>query len=333
MVLLHRARKNARMLYYLPLLFLIWANLHGTFVIGVGIMAVYLGYYFFLYPANRRVYLVIGIITLVATFFNPFGLRVYYEVLKHMRSPYLQDITEWNPIYRDCGSCHVPTVGVYVALLLLAAVWKTDIIYNLPLLIIFLVLVIPAVTQRRNMSVFVIATLPLLLGYLEKVRSVIDRSKSINWILLVLACITIEYTVFTRLPGFHFYRYTEADYCQFGSGCSLGLTDYLITHPPVGRGFNTYDWGGYFIGKDIKARLFIDGRMHLWEVSDGYMPFADYVAMYFKGDIKLFNSYDFDWVAVAADSTMATAMKNELVSGSWKIEFQDDRSVYFVRVR
>src|SRR5262249_7385942 len=117
--------------------------------------------------------------------------------------------------------------------------------------------------------------------------------------IVALVALTLE------IGGFHrfadrgrFVEYSMAGYCAYGPRCSEGLTRYLLDHPPRGRGFNVYDWGGYLIGRGIDAKLFIDGRMELWE-RDGYRPIVDYARMYGAGDdLQMFRDYRFDWAIV-----------------------------------
>ncbi len=332
MTLLVKAKQNSKLLYWLPPLFLVWANLHGTFAFGLVIVAVFFAYYFFLYPKLRKQYIWIGLTTLVVTLITPFGLSVYHEILKHTNSPYLQNITEWLPIYTNCQYCNVPTVTVYIILLVIAS-FTINLTESFPFIIIALILVYPAINERRNLPVFGIATIPLLFMYLTKLRIDLSRFKLTPLISALVLLITIEYNLVNRLPSFHFYTYNENDYCLFGPSCSPGLAQYLIAHPPAGHGFNMYDWGGYFIGKRVPAQLFIDGRMHLWEASDGYMPFADLVAFYYHGDMAKFNSYDFRWVAIPPKSDLATAIESGKTVGLWSIQYQDNQAIYFVRIQ
>ena len=332
MTLIVKAKQNSKLLLWLPPLFLVWANLHGTFAFGLVIVAVFFAYYFFLFPALRKTYIWIGLATLVVTLITPFGLGVIHEILKHTNSPYLQNITEWLPIYRDCPYCNVSTVSVYIVILGLAF-FSVGLTESLPFLIVALILVYPAINERRNLPVFGLATFPFFLTYLTRMRFDLSRFKLTPYLTVLILLVAIEYNLVNRLPGFHFYTYNENDYCYFGPSCSPGLAKFLVAHPPAGHGFNMYDWGGYFIGKQVPAQLFIDGRMHLWEATDGYMPFADLIAFYYGGDMKVFNSYNFSWVAIPPKSDLATAIESGKTAGLWRVQYQDDQSMYFVRVR
>lgn len=332
MVILVKAKTNAKLLWWLPLLFFLWVNIHGTWAFGLLITAVFFACYLFLYPKERKTFVVVGLLSLAATAFNPFGLRVYAEILKHTSSPYLQNVIEWTPAYQNCDYCNMPTLGVFVVLLILAA-FTMNISESLPFLIIALILFFPAINQRRNLPVFGLATLPFFIAYLNQTKLDLSRYRAAFWVILLVTAVTVEYNLFTRLPGFHFYTYNEYDYCALGSGCPVDLANYLVAHPPQGRGFNFYDWGGYFIGKQVPAQLFIDGRMHLWDAKNDYMPFADYMAIFYQGDAGKFDWYEFDWVVIPPESAINTVIGTGNVKGFWRIQYQDNHAIYFVRMK
>ncbi len=86
-----------RVLLLLPPLFALWANLHGGFVAGLGVIA--------LFFAARTVggrppwrLLVAGAVAAVATLVNPYGLQ-YWQYLARALSMTRPYIVEWMPVY------------------------------------------------------------------------------------------------------------------------------------------------------------------------------------------------------------------------------------------
>ena len=58
--------------------------------------------------------------------------------------------------------------------------------------------------------------------------------------------------VFFRWPAYQaLWRDPAQAYSTWGNYCSPDLVRFLIKHPPEGRGFNFYDWGGYLIGSGV----------------------------------------------------------------------------------
>lgn len=323
--------ENLKRLWLLPPLMLLWVNLHGSFVYGLMIIGIYFAIYFFRFPKKRWLFIGIGLLSILVTLFNPFVLGVYYEALIHSTSPYLQNVFEWMPITSCFNNCSLPSFYVYLVLVVLAFIELPN-MQNLPLLITGIILGFLTFNYRRNEPTFVVVTLPIVASYLASLKIDLAKYKFVPFLFLIGTVAVIEYNLVNRLPGFDYYKFNEQDYCKYGSGCSPQLANVLKIDPPQGRGFNFYDWGGYLIGKDVPVKLFIDGRMHLWETSDGYMPFADYVAIYFNLDFAKFNQYGISWVVVPRDSDFARAFLAGKAEGTWVTKFRDETSIYFVKI-
>jgi hypothetical protein len=88
-------------MFVLPLMFLLWANLHGTFVVGLAVMGLHgLGR---LIERGRRDpdvqrLFVTGILCGLATLVNPHGPMLYWHVLTFSKHPNLKSMTEWFPM-------------------------------------------------------------------------------------------------------------------------------------------------------------------------------------------------------------------------------------------
>lgn len=329
--LVTRIKQSPQLLALLPPLFVLWSNLHGTFVYGIFIVAVFFAVYFWQFPRLRLKLFIIGFLTLLSTLFNPFGYHPYLEVIRHTNSPYLRNVFEWMPLELSCDYCRVPTLILYLITLLLAAL-SLPFATSLPYLILGFVLIILTLGARRYLPLFTISTFPLLLEYLVFLR---HKYHPETWplgkyLLVLTLVVTLEYNLFTRLPSFNFYRYSEYDYCYLASRCSPDLVTYLTHNPPVGFGLNFYDWGGYLIGRQVPFKLFVDGRMHLWQ-GKGYTAFGDYIEMYYHLNAKMFNNYAFDWLLIDANSGLAQHLRTSKDLGSWQVKYQDDYSLYLTR--
>jgi hypothetical protein len=103
---------SRRAMLLLPLTFLLWANLHGTFVAGLLVLglhtvgrAVERGVRD---PEVRRLVMV-GILCGLATLVNPNGPFLYWQVLDFSGHPNLKTMTEWYPMrFSLTGGAHWP---------------------------------------------------------------------------------------------------------------------------------------------------------------------------------------------------------------------------------
>ena len=104
-------RGNARVLWLLPPLFCIWVNLHGSWLIGLALLVLYIlcgSFAFkkgaidqdaFSSAARNRLLLVLGL-CLVALLINPYGWRLAWNPIDMMTNQKLNiaNVAEWKPL-------------------------------------------------------------------------------------------------------------------------------------------------------------------------------------------------------------------------------------------
>ena len=94
--LLDRSSNSPRRLFWTPLIFLLWVNLHAGFALGLAILLVFAIDSFAANRADRwRLYLAFGG-SIVAVAANPNGFRMFSYPLEVLRSEAMQkQIEEW----------------------------------------------------------------------------------------------------------------------------------------------------------------------------------------------------------------------------------------------
>jgi hypothetical protein len=94
--------KRTRRRFLLPALMILWANLHGGFLLGLLIVGIFCGVALLRRDwLNFRIYGFVGVGCFAATLINPLGWHIYEglaTVLGHFSQAY---ITEWWPYYRN----------------------------------------------------------------------------------------------------------------------------------------------------------------------------------------------------------------------------------------
>jgi hypothetical protein len=340
--LLERQREGRIWVYWvLPPLFCLWANLHGSFLLGLVVVGVFVGWELIVAQMRgtglpRRWFLFAGslLASVAATLINPFTYQVYSEARRHFGNPHLTYVVEWIP---PNFSETVGMVFLLYTLVVAYGFFARRKVADVPQLAIALGTFYMAVSSRRHVAVFVTLTLPFVALAIQEFRIRIAgaaRQRAAMAVVIAIVAVGV-FEKRTELKDFlHSSMYT---YCTYGSQCSEDLARFLLRNPPVGRGFNFYDWGGFLIGRGVPAKLFIDGRMHLWERSD-FQPMADYRAIYVDYDMEAFRRHNFDWFMVprgspfvknliAAESQTPGATESKV----WFVAYQDNRVLYAVR--
>jgi hypothetical protein len=243
--------KPARRIYGLPVLMLLWANLHGGFPIGFFIVGIFAAFASLKRDwANFKVYLFVGAGCLAATFINPLGWHIYQGVAATLGNFVQAYITEWWPYYRNVtmpGS--LPGIFYILAFVVLELRYRGPCPIEARLLSwLFLFL---GLYQFRYMAFFFIfSALPLALDLGQLLPRQADNSKVERGLLiagLVVACALpfIAMRVTPALP----LMFSEQD------------ANYLETRLPHARMLNHWNLGGLLIFRTRGAiPLFVDGR-------------------------------------------------------------------------
>lgn len=334
--------ERTRAYLILPLFYLLFVNFHGSFVLGLGLLglsvmqSVITHFKFssgtFQFDKYTLKYAAAALISILVTFINPFTYNVYLEAFRHFHNPLLTTVMEWIPVELFSGYFFL----LLFYIVFLVAVLTVKIVRNnfkhidFYVLLSSVVLVYLSFTARRYVSIMVIVTLPFLAYYLSQFPIKLSHFKASALVMLVAILITLQIGVHNRVTSKNLFSYGLFEYCANGSNCSEKAIAYIKENPPVGRGFNFYDWGGYLIGRDFPAKLFIDGRMHLWKDEKGFQPMEQYTRMYYNGDMELFKSYDFDWVLIPKGRFLDTIIK-EGEAGNFKLAYEDATTVYYVK--
>lgn len=339
--MLFRYRSGRGSAWYLPPLFLLWANLHSAYVAGLGAAVLFAAAETVQYRRGhvreatlpggaphrlRALWIGIGL-SGVVSLLNPGTYHTLFFPLGTLSSSLIQqNIQEWaSPDFHSLA-------GLMLALLLLVLLaggltgrLHADLTESV-LALGFLVL---ALMSSRHVPLFVAAGAPLL----AKAATALERSLGRSWPrrqssplpgarglarpvahLLVLAfagALMIGVRLVPNLRTAH----TET---LLAATQPLGAAAYLQAHPARNL-FNYYDFGGYLIWtlQSQGARVFIDGRVELY----GERVFADYLAV---------NNLQPGWEQVLARYPIdAVVMPTRhpviglLAASGWRIVYQD----------
>jgi hypothetical protein len=255
-------------LQLLPLLFLLWANMHGSFPFGLAVLALYLLLQAIL-PAIRRLatwgsiwpVLALGCASVLATLITPYGWQLYQFLFTYADTSYLQHIVEWYPIYNsNMLYLHISFIGAAVAQLLVG--WQKKRSFrpltwaDLSLLLILLTMSVSA--SRHFLLLFVGATIIILPFFLD--NFIDDQASPIRNPLWLFPLAVIWVFSLGLLTASQFSTNPFSSFCQ---DYPCGAVQYLKEHPQLQqlKWFNDFNIGGYLIQTLPTAKLYIDGRL------------------------------------------------------------------------
>ena len=341
-----------RIKLFLPAFFLIWANLHGSFALGIVFLFLYL---FFKLFKNRKVFvsdIFLGSFSFIATFINPYGMGVWREAWSSASDPKLRwSIAEWMP-----ALTMFDLAMVFLICLSLVLIWKYKKKYTYFELFVFLFLFIQTILSRRQLPLWTIFTLPLIarglyyfVGDLKKIKKGVLRFVNVYRVAWIISFFIFLFQSYFSLD--------DARAISPAKFYPVSAVNYLHENLPDGEIFSDYGWGGYLIMNLSQKQVFIDGRMPSWRwdpegVKDLSGAFDTYNEI-LKGDIDykdIFDKFNIGTVLVRKASDRPKnpfyekvhdflvlfgwekndfGLLNALEDDGWKKVYEDDVSVIY----
>lgn len=336
---LARYQENKKNLLYAIPLFLIWANFHGGFIIGLVIFAGFIGTTKLLelrknfnikkFFSNVKFETLVVIGVLLATLINPFGYGVYMESFNHFGNPWLKYVSEWAAFENMSQQWWKLILFSNLYLLGMIVLFMTNKVKNiLPFSVLILLFMVLSFNERRYAWTMYYLSVPFLMGLSEYIK---PSSKSLqrtgSLILISLFLISAFY-----FKG-SFQKYITMDWNKFcrnpSNYCSYGALSYIKKNNLTNSLSTPYSWGGWMIWNYPEIKPSIDGRMHLWEDESGYSAFGEYYTN--VQDWESIDKSKYRNVVVLKQKPMFKRLKTLAKEGKWIWLYEDEVSAVFTR--
>ena len=321
---------HEKVLWFIPPLFLIWVNTHGTFFIGLGILGVFwlCGLFNFEWgeleakpwTRNQSRNLLLTILASVAVLpLTPYGtqLAAYPLEMPLLQPLNIKSIQEWQPI--SLGPAYGKAFLLMIlALFLVQLFWKQR--FRLFDLVFLLVCIGEAAIHLRFLIVLIFAFLPWLARVVSRWTSPYQPNKdkyALNVALIALVVFGLIYT---------FPSQKRIDK-RLGKTYPLKAIAYLKTHHVPEPMLNQYGWGGFLIWTfGTSHPVFIDGRADIYEYGGVLRDYLDVTSL--KHDTPLvLAKYKIRSVFMPGNSPLATYLR---ALPGWSVVFEDKGAAIFV---
>lgn len=327
--------RKVKSLIALPLIMILWVNLHGGFILGIGIIGIYLGgnLLTLLWRIRRNriaerdswhsILYLTGTVVLcvIATLINPNSYKILIYPFQTLFDPAMQQyIVEWfSPDFHNL--IWLPFGVLVLALIGFGMAGKTSV--SITHILLMIVATVAAFRSVRHIPLFAIAVAPILselIAPFAKFPSGSEAGKPFfRWLnsLLILAVLISAGVVILRLPKEQIKKESET--------FPTGAVTWLLKNQPEGKLFNSYTWGGYLIWRLFPDYpVYIDGRADVY----GAEFINDFVSIYSVEDDweQTLDATGAGLVLVEDDCGLAKALQQ---SSQWHEVYQDDISVIF----
>lgn len=324
-----------------PLLMLVWANTHGAFIAGFVILAAYFAGWLWEYLsgetdlARGKMLLLIGVMSFVVTFINPYGWHLWGTSAGYFGNQFLVDrtIEYQSPDFHDLSAW---PFMIILALSLIAPAFGRKLRMHEVLLLAGWCML--GLFSKRNIPLFAIITAPYLAFMLQPLFDKFSFSKRIEQAILsnesqihrhpvILPSLAVLFIVVALTKGLQIDS-TGLNYNYDPEKFPVEAVRWLETHPQGGNMFNQFIWGGYLLYSSWpQQRVFIDGQTDFY----GEALTLDYASVAFLEDDweDILTKHDISWAIIASDDKrLIEAFEEKL---NWTIVYKDNTTTILDR--
>jgi len=332
---------RSRALTFFPIVMVVWANLHGGWVIGFVWLGVALSaevWSCFWDRSNLahwmhiRFLLIITAASVVAVAATPHLLSLYpYPFQTEGSVAQQQLIVEWfSP---DFHQVYLRPFEAMVLLAIVGFAFRRPSFYELLLTLVALALALQSV---RNIALFVAAVTPVLINTYSAIWQDVSRART--WrlevpprpLFAVITAVALLLIVGTTALKITSSISPSAQSRLDASTYPVAAADWLAAHPEIGtRMYNQYGWGGYLAYRfypDPNRRVFIFGEAAL--MGDQLLNQYEDVQTLRPDWKSILDEYRVDYIVYNRGEALANVLATQ---PDWKLVYEDSVAVIYVR--
>ena len=322
--------RNPRWFLWLPILFAVWVNCHGSFFLGLVVAGISLFSSFFNFrwgslvspgwdPRCRRMLALALILSAAALLLNPIGIRqIFYPIDTMLHQPVnLSSVAEWRAT--DLTDARgVALLAVLLCSFLLVVVRRSELYWDELLLLALGTWL--GVSHLRTLFVFGILAAPILTRELSTSWEGYNVEEDRIWPNAVL----IGGSVLAVILAFPSRQNLEK---QVEDGSPQKAVEFIKANHLSGPMLNDYGFGGYLIWAAPEYPVSMDGRADLYEWSGFLSEFESWANL--QGDPNaLLQKYRVNFCLLERQSPMVRILP---LLHEWKIVYSDNKAVILVR--
>jgi hypothetical protein len=323
-----QGKNNA--LWFLPPIFLLWVNTHGSFIIGTCVVAFYLvaGLWEFRvgtiegrkWTGQQRVRLEMALLLSLAVLpLTPYGAQVaVYPFDMAFGQPInVANIQEWQPMPFNVGGGKlflVVVVAFFVAQMLMqVTMWIGD-------AALFFGGFTMACLHRRFLLLFVPFFAPVAAGLLARWLPPYHRKKDHFYLNAAIMASVVAAIIWYFPKTSDLEKAVDQIY-------PVRAVQYLRQHPVHAPMFNEYGFGGFLVGQLPELPVFIDGRGDLYEragIFGEYIEVADLKPAAFR----ILDQHHIQACLLHRKDALSTALG---AMPGWELRYSDALTAIYVR--
>jgi len=337
-----RLRKQWKLLWCLIPIQILWCNLHGGFLVGLGLI----GFYIIGEALSRKPfvpYVVVLVLSSLATLCNPYGIEYWSFFIRSLPMP-RPEIVEWWSVYAVYKNGFMNTFSFFYTIITiifftLILLWRKP--RELTSCIALGLNLYLGLKHFRHFGFFLLiagAYMPVwLMAFIQKMKSefkIQNILQRLGWKIPTLIGIFFIFSTSVKIINqnplsLKLPSQPNPD-IKFMAYYPLGAIDYIKKHALSGNILTEFHWGEYLIWALYpQCRVSLDGRyeqVYLENISREYFDF-----LYARGGYQQFlDKYPPDMILMPTQSKIYAFINNE---SKWQKIYADSDSVLFVKKR
>jgi hypothetical protein len=344
--------EGASVQWWIPPLFLLWANLHGGFVVGLLFLSLVTSTTAIIRWLSDRQLLfmdrfdeplfsrsdvkrlaVLTAISAAVTLLNPYGWRLYGEIIDSLSNRFMLDtLQEWQPL--SMAGLAGRRYAIYLAGLAAGVVlWYRRV--EPVRWVIGVVFLLFSFRHMRNIPFFLIVSVPFCAELLSE--GVVRLRQVWPWgdvaaTRASFAAALVTAGVLVWLGPEHVHRIMlsgtrPAEYFKTTSYPIEAVEWIQANQNQIGqRLYNDYAYGGFLLWWMPGTRIFIDGRMPAWESGERAI-LRDYMALTaMDPDLSILKKYSVDWALVKKQTALEEGLAKDV---AWSRVYDDKKAAIY----
>lgn len=345
--LLELSKDNSKYYYPIPVIMLLWANIHPGFVAGFFLLGIYiignalelvLHYSPDLQNLLQRVksLSVVTFISLACSLITPYGINLYSYIYSTLTSYWIVNVTQEYLSPNFHHTLAVIVYGLIIVLIVLVSFNKPKKVLDLPQILAILFWLHLSLFSVRNIPLFAVIAIPcfaLILqanigqinyNYFQELSTrLMATEKSLNLHVWPITLILI--TVVIALNKGYVDK-TQVLNCYFSEKeIPVQALKYFEANPVSGNLFNQDNWGGYIIYAYPQIKVFMDGRLDMYqqEFLDEYQKVVSISPEW----QHILQKYNVKWILIENNTEFHNLLTN---SPEWQTYYKDSLASIFV---
>ncbi len=339
-----------KVIFLLIPIFLLWANLHAQFVLGLIIFAIWSMVYILInFKRNLKSValplLLTFVFSLIVTLANPYGMDIYKYALINTTNPQIFQTIEFTPpeIFSKLW-WNLLIWGIFLLINTLLILKNRHLNKYFPLIVISAILFYLSLTMKRYAWSMYLLSIPIATYFL--LHFSINKNRYLKIFSYFFFLISFIYISLFELPKRNLHDISWNGYCVFVR-CSPAGAEVLLKmknlparpaggpagRQGVGKLYNYNPWGGWLIWNYPQIKPNVDGRMSFWEdPKTGHNPvrFAASSNMLTQHQI---DSLPYDTYFIPNQLLLVRELESlSQRSKKWKRIFRDYRASIYTRM-